>query len=373
VTEADALSRLVQDIYDATLDQDLWSTTLSRTASFVGASAAAVHAKFAAGRAAQIFNCWGTDDDWVRRYTDEYVRFDPSTSRQFFAAVEQPISIVDMMPYDEYLDTRFYREWAQPQAYVDAMSAVLHKSGADLSVLVLLRDAEDGVADGGALRRLQMVAPHVRRAMLIAGMIEGKSLSAQGLADTLDAIATGVFLLDGAGKIVHANAAARAILTTANAFTSLGGRLAAIESQADRSLGAAIALASEADAAPNTTGVSTPVRGRDGELYVVHTLPLTSDVRRAQALPTATVALFVRKASFGGISAPEALARAYGLTPSELRVLIAVVEVGGGPEVADALGVAESTVKFHLRQLFEKTGTRRQAELVKLVAGFSLN
>jgi DNA-binding CsgD family transcriptional regulator len=47
------------------------------------------------------------------------------------------------------------------------------------------------------------------------------------------------------------------------------------------------------------------------------------------------------------------------------------VKVGGVPEVAEALGVAENTVKFHLRHLFEKTGTGRQADLVKLVAGFA--
>jgi DNA-binding CsgD family transcriptional regulator len=39
--------------------------------------------------------------------------------------------------------------------------------------------------------------------------------------------------------------------------------------------------------------------------------------------------------------------------------------------VAETLGIAENTVKTHLRRLFEKTGTTRQAELVKLVAAFS--
>jgi DNA-binding CsgD family transcriptional regulator len=55
----------------------------------------------------------------------------------------------------------------------------------------------------------------------------------------------------------------------------------------------------------------------------------------------------------------------------ELRVLLAVVEVGGVPEVAEVLGIAETTVKTHLGHLYEKTGVRRQADLVKLVAGFS--
>jgi len=36
-----------------------------------------------------------------------------------------------------------------------------------------------------------------------------------------------------------------------------------------------------------------------------------------------------------------------------------------------SLGVAETTVKKHLGRLFEKTRVSRQADLVKIVAGFS--
>jgi DNA-binding CsgD family transcriptional regulator len=55
----------------------------------------------------------------------------------------------------------------------------------------------------------------------------------------------------------------------------------------------------------------------------------------------------------------------------ELRVLLAIVEVGGLPEVAETLGIAKSTVKTHLNRINDKTDVGRQANLVKLVAGFS--
>jgi DNA-binding CsgD family transcriptional regulator len=61
----------------------------------------------------------------------------------------------------------------------------------------------------------------------------------------------------------------------------------------------------------------------------------------------------------------------FRLTPSELRVLFAIIEIGGVPEVAPVLGVSEETVKTHLKRLFAKTGTKRQADLVKLVAEFA--
>jgi DNA-binding CsgD family transcriptional regulator len=74
-----------------------------------------------------------------------------------------------------------------------------------------------------------------------------------------------------------------------------------------------------------------------------------------------------------GLDSPcgQLLARNFDLTPAELRVLLAIVGVGGVPETAVALGVAESTVKTHLQRVFSKTGTGRQADLVKLAAGFS--
>ena len=65
------------------------------------------------------------------------------------------------------------------------------------------------------------------------------------------------------------------------------------------------------------------------------------------------------------------LAQAYKLTPTELRVLLSIIDVGGVPETAQALGIAETTVKTHLYRLFDKLGVSRQADLVKLVAGYS--
>jgi DNA-binding CsgD family transcriptional regulator len=40
-------------------------------------------------------------------------------------------------------------------------------------------------------------------------------------------------------------------------------------------------------------------------------------------------------------------------------------------ETAEALGVSEATLKTHLNRIFSKTGTQRQPDLVRLVAGFA--
>jgi len=70
-------------------------------------------------------------------------------------------------------------------------------------------------------------------------------------------------------------------------------------------------------------------------------------------------------------SRAEVIGKIFKLTPTELRVLLAIVEMGGVPEVAAALGVADTTVRTHVGHLFQKTGATRQADLVKLVAGYA--
>ena len=115
-----------------------------------------------------------------------------------------------------------------------------------------------------------------------------------------------------------------------------------------------------------------PLTGRSGEHYVAHVLPLSAGARRlAGADDRAVAAVFVQKASRDLPSLHHAIAKLYKLTPTERRVLSGIVQVGGVPEVAEAMGISVSTVKTHLRRLFAKTGTDRQADLVKLVAGYA--
>jgi DNA-binding CsgD family transcriptional regulator len=100
-------------------------------------------------------------------------------------------------------------------------------------------------------------------------------------------------------------------------------------------------------------------------------LPLASGARRAGSSCGAVAALLVHKVTFDVLPPPELIAGLYGLTPREVRVLLAIVRLGGVRETAAALGISEATVKTHLHRVFGKTGASRQADLVKLVAGFS--
>jgi DNA-binding CsgD family transcriptional regulator len=65
----------------------------------------------------------------------------------------------------------------------------------------------------------------------------------------------------------------------------------------------------------------------------------------------------------------ETMARRHSLTTSEMRVLEAVLRVNGVRAQAELLGLSQATVKTHLHNLFRKTGTNGQSDLVKRVVG----
>jgi DNA-binding CsgD family transcriptional regulator len=121
------------------------------------------------------------------------------------------------------------------------------------------------------------------------------------------------------------------------------------------------------------SGVALPLSAGNGDRYVAHILPLTSGTRcSAGRAARAGAAVIVHKAELGGALPLEAIAQQFGLSQAELRVLAAVMEIGGSVnEIAGVLGLSGPTVKTHLRRLFDKTGTNRQADLVRLAAGYT--
>jgi DNA-binding CsgD family transcriptional regulator len=371
--ESERLSALVGEIYDAALNASLWPRALDLSHKFVGGCAAAIFAKDASRRTGLIYHDdGGIEERFVRLYFERYIKIDPFTTPHYFAELDEPVATSDLIPYDEFLQSRFYKEWARPQNLVDHVTTAVDKAVTSVAMFGVFRNGDQGIADDEMRRRMRLVSPHIRRALLIGRLIDLKSAETAAFADTLDSISAGMFLVDATARIVHANAAGFAMIDAAIMLRAADDRLAAVDPAINRLLHDVIVASSAGDAAVGTSGIALGLRALDGERFVAHVLPLTTGARRlAGATYAAVAAIFVRRAALETPSPPEVIAKAYGLTPTELRILLAIVEVGGIPEVADTLGIGESTVKFHVRALFEKTGMHRQADLVKLVAGYT--
>lgn len=366
------LSALIGSIYDAVLEPALWTGVVERAGKFVGGVGASIFRQDSVRKIGNSYYHSGIDPRFERLYFEKYIKFDPLSAAYLTLKVGDVSSSSIIIPPAEFFETRFYREWARPQGLVDNVFAILERSPTSIAAFIVFRHERDGLADDDARQLLGLIAPHLRRAVLIGKVIDLRTIEAATFADTLDGLNAGIFLVDATGLIVHANVAGHGILAVGDILRSFAGRLVAHDQQVDEVLRDAFKATEHGDAAIGTKGIAVPLIARDGERHVAHILPLTSGARRrAELAIAATAALFVQKAALEIPSRPEAIAKAYKLTPTELRVLLTLVEVGGGPEVAEALGIADGTVKTHLSHLFQKTGVKHQVDLVRLVAGFS--
>jgi DNA-binding CsgD family transcriptional regulator len=313
------------------------------------------------------------DPEWMDAYFRKYIYLNPTLVPAVMnLKVGDIFSVSTFMTHKEFQASAFYREWSSTRGYLDTIGTLLAKTPTAMSVLSAVRHESDGPVDAEARRRMKLIAPHVRRAVHIGRVIDMSEVTASSLTDTLDGFAAAIVLIDAKMRVAYANRAAHALLESGDPLVLHGSTLGASHDQADATLSVAIQACADGDAAVGTKGLSIPMTTREGETFVAHVLPLTSGTRRrAGEAYDAVAAIFVRKAQLEYPSPLETLANHYRLTARELNVLLAIVELGGVPAVSSLLGLSETTVKSYLRNVFQKTGTNRQADLVKIVAGFA--
>jgi DNA-binding CsgD family transcriptional regulator len=365
--QTDAMPDLIETIYDAALQPSRWSDVVAKINKFIGSQACGVFSKDSVSKYGVTHYYCGADPRFIQLYAETYSQFDPLTKLPRFGHVT---GIPDLVSYDDYRKGRFYQEWLKPQGCVDAANVVIDNSNPKCPVLFTALPAKKRMVDAEMRRRIALVVPHAHRALTINKAIEIKQSEAAGFADILEGIGAGVFLVDTGSRIVHSNSAGLDMLAADDVVRSVCGSIVIRDTRVNQRLREVFATTSPESDVPHAAAF--PLIADDGTRYVAHVLPLRSVMRGMHGPnPKATAALFVRKAELDSRSCGELLARTFELTPTELRVLLSIIEVGGVPETADAMGIAETTVKTHLHRVFSKTGTNRQADLVKLVAGFS--
>ena len=178
------------------------------------------------------------------------------------------------------------------------------------------------------------------------------------LGQILDHVATPLLVVDAHARIQHGNAAARACLARSDALRDCDGRLVAARPDEHRALVAAITQCVQTtDNAPLALELSRDVAAPLGVLV----LPFgEAGLDRALVLIHDVEAVAAIDATW--------LQQLCGLTGTE-RILVEALAAGlTVQEFAASRDCSEHTARSHLKRVLEKTGARRQPELVRMVA-----
>ena len=219
----------------------------------------------------------------------------------------------------------------------------------------------------GRLLERQRGREQQRQAVTISDALNLTTIRAEALEATLNALTSGVYLTDRHGRIVYMNRAAERQLGTSNAISVANNYLAPADRAARLALAKAIDEAIGGEADLPTSGFSIALPGGDNAGLIATILPLARGERQTicGALP-GMVAIFVQDPIVMPSLPGQAFAELYGLTRSELRVLLAMLPGLSVKEAAEVLGIGENTAKTHLQHIHSKTGTSKQTELMRL-------
>ena len=292
------LSDLIGVIYDAAIDPSL-GVRHRKGGLFRRGTGAALINKDVGARSAVSHHQFGFQMLPVALFEPIY----PAAEPHFLGDIEQPIATTDLIPFGELRQTELYRQWAQPQGLVDFISAVLDRTTISSAIFGVFRHQRNGLVDERARRQMRLIAPHIRRAVLISRMFEFKAGEVATFIDALDGLSAGMYLVDSDGRLIHANAAGSAILAAGDILSSAGGRLVASDARVQRTFREVFAAAGQGDAAVGIKGIAVSLTREDGERYVAHALPLTSGARRRAGINGAAVAAFLPQGRHGRSSA----------------------------------------------------------------------
>jgi DNA-binding CsgD family transcriptional regulator len=208
------------------------------------------------------------------------------------------------------------------------------------------------VSRAGAARSAELEPPS-------PGLVEWRaSHLLDGLTLALDWLPLAVFALDESGAILFSNRRARSILDAGSGLRESHGHLRCEFSEDSSVLGAAVRRAA-ALAEGQAPIVVTAGRSQPGRRFELLLLP---------GAARGIVMGFAHAAEEGSTFSQDLARKLYGLSERESEVASAVVAGRTLEQTAEALDVDKETVRSHLKRVFSKTETSRQAELVRLLS-----
>jgi DNA-binding CsgD family transcriptional regulator/PAS domain-containing protein len=363
-----ALSELIGSIYDCALVPGRWIQTLCDLREALDCQVAILGLLDRRRGRLLINKTVGMEPRWLEKqasYTPEINQMIAAFASQL--PIDEPHILSRHVPLAYRQTSPYVQEILRPQGIIDIMEYFLLDSGEHFSVFAVSRLERQGIVTECEISLGGLLLPHLRRAVTISKVLDAQAIERAHMAETLDALKCGVVLTDEAGAILHTNRAAERLLSSGRAIQAVRGVLQANAPAAAKELRAAIRLSVQDEAAMGQTGLAIRLSDDDMPPVFAHVLPLAGGELRAGLRPDAAAAIFIG-APADEQDAADAVAAAFGLTPAETRVLANLLSGSTLAETAASLGIAMTTAKTHLDNIFQKTGVSRQAELMLLAA-----
>jgi DNA-binding CsgD family transcriptional regulator/PAS domain-containing protein len=368
MTTLDDFSRMVTTIYDAAVEPAKWTVALEDIASAVGSRISAILTSDRQLNEITIRSV-GADPAGIAAYNDYYGHLDFGPKALQRVPTGAVATQQELVSRDVWERSEFFNEWAGPNDYGDAVFSVLTRDGARASWLCVA--ATPRRPPFGTPERVELVralVPHLQQAIKTQARLTDLDRCRRDFVAAVDALAEGVAIVGCHGRVIHLNPAAEAIVASGDGLSVRSGCLRATVARTDGVLDLVVHRAFSRGQSTVASGGCVAVPRPSGRHpYIVRVIPLEGPDRVGGRRSAALVVIADPERD----PEPELgeLQRLYGLTKTEAEVALRVLGGSGVKPIAEEMSLSLATVRTHLQHVFDKTGTHRQAELVRLLLG----
>ena len=251
--------------------------------------------------------------------------------------------------------------------YYIAAPRLLDLPGSE-TFLLLERDRSAGHVERSDIRLFALLSAYVRRAVRLSYVLEFRTLDSDMASLACEQQTHGVLVLDSVGKVVLANRAVRSMCALRDGLVLTAEGVELQRRSDHRKLQTLIANAvaiAGGRLAPGGGAMLVP-RPSGKRPYQLSVVPMPKwQTLWASHPPAATV--IVADPEAAPELPPDLLKRLYGLSPREAELAIEMASGASLDVCAERLGITKGTAKLYLHNIFRKTETHRQAELVALL------
>lgn len=364
------LQRLIGRIYDAATDSSMWPSILEDIADGLGANSGVLYVVNTDTGDLDHMSTARLDPGTISLAAhDDYRPLDVFNDLYRQLPENQIITRHGLLPDREYTNNAFYEDILRPCKIWHILGEHPLREGSSAVTIGFHRSRRQENFTETEFHTYRQLSRHIKGSMRL--WLRMKELERQRdiVVNALDHLPMGVILIDGEGRVLQMNHAARNLVAEADGLTiDRFGACRTAQSDETALLDKLIGITAQTGAGRATTPGGTMRISRPSGLrpYSLLAVPLAGE-RHPDTSPSAAAALFVSDPESTPRMPSEILTGFYGLTEKESRMTLLLLQGMKLKDAADELSITDNTARTHLKRIFHKIGVNRQSELIRTI------